>query len=196
MTARILLLMCLALFTVSCRPSAPPTPTETPSDRGLPDAKMGITVEAEGLPPEAKGVIADAIKNILSDAIHLGIQENVAKLYEQLKISDDVERRLLGGRYEWGSPDEANDTWGIFLIRPGDAPRVLETIELLEDGRPVLRFTRTFARVEKPIAIMTRSRVAKGRVSQVELLLTYGTDGKWEVARPTVKQDRLPSSNR
>ena len=184
-----------ALLAVSCQrapeTTAPPAPQRIQVGN---DADDHITVEAvDGRPlsPEEQRAFAAFGKQLLADAFSKILADGLAQMYQKLKISDDLERQLFNCPGDWGSPSEPGDTLGIYLVRPGDAPSPPETIELLADGKPVIRFTRVVAKVETPLAIMTRQRVAEGKLEQSEVVAVYDAKAGWRTSRPTVTKETL-----
>jgi hypothetical protein len=151
----------------------------------------GLTVEGEGLTAEQKRAFVPAAKQLLTEAVSRAVAEGVDDVVRKLNLADEVERRLLAGVYDWGSPDQDGDIFTVHLLRPGPADRPAETVELSRDGRPVIRFTRVSAPVERPVAAMTRSRVDGGRLTQVDLWLTFGQDGAWHASRSVETKQTL-----
>ena len=50
-----------------------------------------------------------------------------------------------------------------------------------------------FARVDRPLAIMTLTGVSNGRLVEKEQILSYGADGVWSRERPKKLAENLPS---
>jgi hypothetical protein len=186
MLKRATFLIPMSLLVVSCHQPKPQQTSTDPSDGVSQKSPSGITVEAEGLPQAAKDAVAEAARGALAEAIHKAIQEGVEELFQKLTISDDIEKQLLLGTYDWGRPEEENDSWRIILIRPGDTSRAPVMIELVKEGRTVIRFTRIYAGVERPVAIISRLRFSLGQLAEDQLFLTYGPDGKWSATRPSL----------
>ncbi len=143
-------------------------------------------MDGEGLTPAAKEAIGELTKKLLSDAVSRAVREGADQLARKLRLSDDSEYRLLSGSYDWGSPDRDGDTWSVYLIKPGKPEQLPETVEVSKDGRPLVRFTRMWTPIERPIAILTRCRIDRDRLVQAELYLAYGVDGTWHATRPAV----------
>jgi hypothetical protein len=180
--------------------SAPPAVVgQAPTREGRPPAPADgkITVEADGLPPEAKQALADHFRKVLAEAFAEVIQKGMEEVQRKLRIADDLERKLWAAadcrdRLE-GEPQPDLDeswVWAVHLIRPGPPDRPAETIDVTGDKPMTLRWTRAFASVERPLAVVTFTWTHGGRLRQREKVLVYGPDNEWHVAEPAGAPDR------
>jgi hypothetical protein len=195
----------VGLVVYSCLPSDSPAPTgELPGEPAPPPAVAAparalegtITVEGEGLSPREKQVLAEGFRKHLSKAVHEAIKQAVEDLLRKLRITDDLERKLLAAADCRPGPDAGPEpdpdgpiVWSIHLIRPGRADRPPETVEAIGEVM-TLRLTRASAAVERPVAVATLTWVQAGRLRQRERFLVYGPDGEWRVAEPVGAPDR------
>jgi hypothetical protein len=155
-------------------------PDSVPGSRPQDLAQGTITIEGKGLPPEVKEVIAAHVKRLLSEAIGQAVREGWKEVLQKLKLADEIETKLFSQEFELGGPDGEEEVWAISLIKPAEEVRKPELTVLNRDGKPLFRFTRAFAPVDSPIAIVNWTRVIDGRPVQSELLLVYEKDGKWK----------------
>jgi hypothetical protein len=131
------------------------------------------------------------VKHLLTEALSKSVNDGIKELNQKLNVTDEVEKQLLNGAYDWGSPNQQNDIWNIFLLRSSKTKLPPETIEVSTQGRPFIRLTRIFTDVERPTAIMTRSRISGGYPTQSELFLVYDQSKGWQVSRPSVKKESM-----
>jgi hypothetical protein len=183
----------MALVVVSCQPT-PATNPPTPQRTEEPDESKGtITVESvdgEPLSPEAEQAFAELGRHLLQKAVTEALKKGMEELYQKLKISDEIEKRLLAVQYG-GGKDQATDTWSVYLIRPSNETLPPETIEVTRDSKSFIRFTRVFTKVEMPVAIMSLRRITDGKLNQSELILVYDPKAGWQPHRPTVTNENL-----
>jgi hypothetical protein len=166
-------------------------PDSVPGSRRQDPAQGTITVEGKGLPPEVKEAIAARVERLLTEAVDQAIREGWKEVCQKLKLADEIETSLFSQEFELGGPDGENEVWSIYLIKPAKEARQPELTILKRDGKPVLRFTRAFAPMDRPVAIVTWTRVIDGRPVQSELMLVYEKDGKWKQHRGTERTEHL-----
>lgn len=197
MSNRLATCVAIVLLTASCeQKSAPPsTPVPTPPGERRDRPNGGITVEGEGLTPQAQETLANWAKHVLGDALRELIDDGIRNFERKLGLVDDVERQLFValGKLE---PGVDTDAWDIYLIRPSNTPHEPETIELVIDGRPVVRFMRAFGGAQTPVAFLTVARRKDGRTAKVDWFLTYGPDGKWVAKKSPDRTENLQPAGR
>ena len=196
--AVVLGLLAVGLGIYSSRPSGTPAPAgEVPGELAPPTAAAlsagTFTVESEGLSSREKEALAEGFRLVLSEAVHEAITKGVQDLERELRIADDLERKLLAAADFRPGPDADTDgpfVWAIHLIRPGPADRPPETVEVTGEKPMTLRLIRASAAVEGPVAVATLTWVRAGRLLQREKFLVYGADGEWRAAESGAAPDR------
>jgi hypothetical protein len=191
MNIRRLVCILLPLAAVACQlPGNPSAPTPPGNDKS--DSKKGtITVTIDGRearPKEAEALGALGTK-LLSDAIQKAINEGVQELLKKLDVGDPIETDLFSAPF---GPETSggNELWSVYLMRPGKETKEPCTIVLSRDGKPVIRFTRATAPVERPVAIMTLTFTKNGHLTQRETFLVY-SNGKWKQYRASERSEEL-----
>jgi hypothetical protein len=187
---------------------SPNAPTGQAPDKAAPAppvAQAGpaggtITVEGEGLSAWEKQALAEGFRKILSDAVHEAVKKGIEDLFRELRITDDLERKLLAAADFRPGPDAGPEpdpehpfVWAIHLTRPGPADLPPETIEVTGQKPMTLRLTRALAAVERPVAVATLTWVREGQLRQREKTLVYGADGEWRATETIVAPDHRPS---
>jgi len=195
--AVVLGLLAISLGVYFSRPSDTPVPDgKAFGDLAPPPAAAAqppqgtITVGGENLSPWEKQALAEAFRKIISDAIHEVVNKGVEKLFRELRITDEMEVKLLAaadcrpGPNAVPEPDPDGPlVWSVHLIRSGPADQPAETIEVTDDRPVTIRFTRAYAAVERPVAVAILTWVRAGRLQQRERFLVYGADEEWRVAQ-------------
>jgi hypothetical protein len=191
MNIRRLVCILLPLAAVSCQPPASPSAPTLPSN-GKSDPKketIRVTIDGrEATPAEAEAFGALGRK-LVSDAIHKAPNEGAQELLKKLDISDPMETELLS--VSFGPETSGGDgLWSVHLIRPAKETKEPRTIVLTRGGKPIIRFTRATAPVERPVAIMTLTVTKDGHPTQTETFLVH-SDGKWKQYRPSERSESL-----
>jgi hypothetical protein len=189
----ILLCVCitLCLAAISCEPRARPT-GESPPTKGQSESEketMTVTIDGRDATPVEKAAFGAWTKKLLSDAIHKAINKGIEDFFQKLEINDPIEMELFSvpfGR----ETSEGDLLWSVYLIRPGKEVLEPRTTTIMRDGKPVIRFTRAIAPVERPVAIMSLTCTNEGRLSQIDAFLDY-VDGKWKQYRPSERIESL-----
>jgi hypothetical protein len=182
----------LLLASISCQPSDKSGERSSPS-HSQNEAKRGaITVTVDGREGSPEDVQAFGAwgKKVLSDAVHKAINDRCKEAVKKLDITDPLEVALLSVSFKPGTWT-GDELWSVYLVRPGNETKAPRTIVLLREGRPIVRFTRATAPVERPIAVMSAIGIKDGRLAQVELFLIYGSDEKWKPYRPSERTESL-----
>lgn len=181
----------LPIAAVSCQPPASPS-AATPQTNGKSDSEKGaitVTIDGREATPEEAEAFGSLGKKLLSNAIHKAINDGFQEFLEKLDITDPIESDLfsvsLGPETSGGE-----ELWSVYLIRPAKETNEPRTIVLSRDGKPIIRFTRASAPVERPIAIMSVTSRKDGRLSQTETFLVH-SDGKWKEYRPSERSENL-----
>jgi hypothetical protein len=141
------------------------------------------------LEQKALGAFAE---KLFTDALNNALKEGREKLLKKLEITDPMEAALFSGSLvpEPSNSDEKLGEvvlWSVYLVQPGKETKEPRTIALLLEGKPFIRFTRTTAPVDSPMAVMSMTGTMDGRLTQSEILLIYTRDRKWK---------KFPSSER
>lgn len=181
----------LPLAAISCQPSPRPDGATSPSN-SQPEFRKGtitVTIDGREATLEETEVFGAMGKKLLSEAIHKVINETSTELLKKLDIADPIETDLFSVSFgpETSGGDEL---WCVYLIRPAKEIKEPRTIVLLRDGKPIIRFTRATAPVERPLAIMSLTSTNGGSLSQTETFLVH-IDGKWKQYRPSECKESL-----
>src|SRR5262245_7226284 len=194
-------LLAISLAVHFSLPSKTPTPCVEPVGEATPPSAAPtsparvegtITVEGDDLSPEAKQAFAEAFRKILSDAIHEAVNKGIQDLFKTLRITDELEAKLLAAadiRPDQEPDADSRMVWSILLIRPGPADEPPETIEAFEEQTISIRFTRVSGSVERPAAVAALTWLRAGRPQQKERFLIHGADSEWQVAEGDVAPD-------
>jgi hypothetical protein len=183
----------------SCRPSSAPTPvaedsiehSPLPADRQGQSSRTAKAVSGDDRSPSEKQGLPLPFRKVVEDAIYKAVENGVKDILQKLRITDDFERKLLVAA-DWRPAPGAEPTpdptgpyiLAVLLLRPGSVAVPAETVDASGEGGRVIRWTRAFGPVERPVAVATLTLAEAGRLSQREKMLVYGTDQEWHVAAP------------
>lgn len=181
----------LTLAGVSCQPPASPS-TGTPQSNGKLDSSKGtitVTIDGREATPEEAEAFGALGKNLLSDAIHKAINDGLQEFLKKLDIIDPIESDLFS--VSFGNETSGGDElWSVYLIRPSKETKAPRTTVLSRDGKPIIRFTRAIAPMERPLAIMTQTFTKDGHLTQRETFLVH-SDDKWKQYRPSERNESM-----
>jgi hypothetical protein len=160
----------------------------------LEDGSITVTIDGRKATPLEQEAFSHYAKMLLSDALPEILEEMANDVNKKLDIdlTDRVEADLLSVSFP-SKPETSTDDqmFSIYLIRPGNEIKEPRTTSLLSEGKPVVRFTRATAPVERPIAVMSMTGTKNGRITQTDMFLVYGSDKKWKLYRPTERTESL-----
>jgi hypothetical protein len=182
----------ISLVAISCQPLAK-SGEEASAIEGNAESKnetITVTIDGREATPEEKEAFGALGKKLLSDAIVKSVNDGVKEVLKKLDITDQIEAELFSVSFgpETSTRDEL---WSVYLIRAGNEIKEPRTTSILRDGKPIVRFTRATAPVERPIAVMNMTGTKDGRLTQADMFLVYGNDGKWKQYRPSERKENL-----
>lgn len=155
-----------------------------------------ITVKINGrdaTPHEARA-FKDFGRKLLSDALPKAIDEAFNEFQRKLDISDPIEADLLSESFvqeKW----DGDSLRSVFLIRPAPDTTEPRSIVVSSAGKPIFRFTRAAAPIERPLAIVTLTFKKDGHLAQMEKFLVH-IDGKWTQYRPSESNESIGKGSR
>jgi hypothetical protein len=168
------------------RPAEPGPTKRAAAPAPLAPPQGALTVEAEGLTLWQKQALGEGFRKLISDAIHEAISKSAEDLYRKLGIADDMESKLVGAVNTWDPQPKPDGPFvlAFYLIRPGKSDQAPATVEVTAGEGYTIQYTRAFAAVDRPLAVMTLTNSNSGRLTQREQFLVYGPDNEWRATPP------------
>jgi hypothetical protein len=138
-----------------------------------------------------------ALQQHFADVPEKLVREVIKEYCLALKAEDPVEQELVANWLRNTPPGSETEkaeqlSNSIYLFYPAPNPGEPVSTFLEIEGVTFLRFVRTPATVERPLAVIVRTTVVHGKLMQSEQVLVYGIGGKWIARTPKEQVVHFP----
>jgi hypothetical protein len=157
--------------------TAGPASVDSPEKDEAPrPGSIQVTVDGRDVSPNEQQALQSFTQQLLSEAVASLVNQSADQFAEQLSLADKIETDLMLHAL---SSDE-DSVACVYLVKPGDPAESPKAVALTIDGRTVVKFVRTFAAIDRPLAILTATTIVDGAPSITARILVHDSAHGWQ----------------
>jgi hypothetical protein len=129
------------------------------------------------------------VRQDIKERLGKAVAESVNKAIAKLDLRDDIERELFRRMNDaFTGRGDGKVSYCIYLVKPLSMPTARGLTEVTNGTGFVLRYTRTNALLEKPVAFLVRIEVTNAGSLIEERLLIYDAPSGWKECGSSAKR--------